>query len=152
MATVFLSLGSNLGNRKSLLQRAILLIGNDIGEILLESDIYESEAWGYMSENKFLNMAICISTKLLPEVLLGDLKKIEGTMGRKKSTGGYIDRSIDIDIIFYDDLVISKPEITIPHPHMANRRFVLQPLNDIAPDFIHPVLKKSVQNLLNNLA
>ncbi len=152
MATVYLSLGSNLGNRKSFLQRAISLIGNDIGDILLESDIYESEAWAYKSENMFLNMAICITTSLLPEDVLVNAKKIERKMGRQFSKGGYSDRPIDIDIIFYDDQVISTPELIIPHPHMASRLFVLHPLSDIAPDYIHPVLKKSVQSLLNNLS
>ena len=152
MAKVYLSLGSNLGNRKSFLQRAISFIDNDIGEVKYESDIYESEAWGYKSENMFLNMAVCITTSLLPEALLADIKKIEGEMGRQYSKSGYSDRHIDIDIIFYDDQVISTPGLTIPHPHMASRLFVLKPLSDIAPDFIHPVLKESVQSLLNKLA
>lgn len=152
MASVFLSLGSNLGDRKKSLEKALSLIEDDIGEVLSKSGIYETDAWDYKSENMFLNMAICITTSLLPEALLADIKKIEGKMGRQYSKVGYSDRPIDIDIIFYDDLIISTPEITIPHPHMASRRFVLQPLSDIAPDLIHPVLKKSVQTLLNKLA
>jgi 2-amino-4-hydroxy-6-hydroxymethyldihydropteridine diphosphokinase len=140
-----------MGDRRKFLSEAISHIDSAFGEVLLKSEIYETEAWGYKSNNKYLNMAICISTELLPEALLDGLKKTERKMGRKESVGGYTDRPIDIDIIFYDDLVISTPEITIPHPHMESRRFVLEPLNDIAPEYIHPVLNKTVLKLLKNM-
>lgn len=152
MARVFLSLGSNLGDRKKSLEKAISLIEVDIGEVLQRSEICETDAWGFGSKKKFLNMAICTITFLLPGDLLKGLKKIERTMGRQESKGGYNDRPIDIDIIFYDDLVISTPELIIPHPLMEKREFVLEPLNQIATDFIHPVLKESVQSLLNKLS
>lgn len=152
MASVFLSLGSNLGDRKKSLEKAISLIEADIGAVLQRSDFIETEPWGFGSKKRFLNMVICLNTLLRPEDLLYSLKKIESTMGRGESKGGYHDRPIDVDIIFYDDLVISTTELIIPHPLMEKREFVLEPLNQIAPDFIHPVLKESVQSLLNKLA
>ncbi len=152
MARVFLSLGSNLGDRRKSLEKAISLIEADIGNILITSAIYETEAWGYKSQNKFLNMALCINTSFLPEDLLKAINKIEQTMGRRKPEAGYSDRPIDVDIIFYDDLVVASEQLSIPHPLMEKRRFVLEPINEIAPDFIHPVLKTTVQSLLNNLA
>jgi len=152
MARVFLSLGSNLGDRRKSLEKAISLIEADIGNILITSAIYETDAWGYKSQNKFLNMALCINTSFLPEDLLKAINKIEQTMGRRKPEAGYSDRPIDVDIIFYDDLVVASEQLSIPHPLMEKRRFVLEPINEIAPDFIHPVLKTTVQSLLNNLA
>jgi len=150
MALVYLSLGSNLGDRRENLANALFQIETGIGRILEESGVHEYESWGYKSSNSFLNMAIVIDTSFMPDRLLEGLKNIESLLGRQESTGDYTDRSIDIDIIFYDKQVIDTPQLKVPHPLMEKRRFVLEPLNEIAPDFLHPVLKKRVHDLLNS--
>lgn len=150
MALSYLSLGSNLGDRRKNLTIALTHLDNNIGNILNKSGIYESEAWGYKSSNIFMNMVVAIDTSMEPEDLLGALKNIERIMGRGESAGAYADRQIDIDIIFYNSLVLSSPRLKIPHPLMADRRFVLEPLNEIAPDFIHPVLKLTVRELFSS--
>ena len=148
MAKAYLLLGSNIGDRSKYLSKAVSSIESTVGIIIYRSGIYETGAWGYSSKNNFLNMALRVDTTLEPEELLTTLKKIEKSLGRKASAGGYSDREIDIDIIFFDDVVLETDELTIPHPLMAERDFVLRPLNEIAPDFVHPVLGKSVQELL----
>jgi len=152
MASVYLSLGSNIDDRSLYLNKAISAIRSDIGQVIRGSGLYETEAWGYKSPKLFLNMALLVDTSLDPEQLLGTIKHIEKSMGRKNSSTGYSDREIDIDIIFYSDLQIESDTLTIPHPRMHKRRFVLEPLNEIAPDFVHPVLEKSVREMLASLS
>jgi 2-amino-4-hydroxy-6-hydroxymethyldihydropteridine diphosphokinase len=143
----YLLTGGNIGNRAGSLAEAITAIGKTCGKIKKASPVYETEAWGMKNQQAFLNQAICIDTKLSPVELLAAVLAIEQEMGRvRKEKNG--PRVIDIDIIFYNDLVIHEPGLTIPHPFIPDRRFALQCLADIAPDHEHPVLHKTISELL----
>jgi len=149
--TAYILLGGNQGNREKLLGQAIQLIKTNLGQIIKCSGLYESDAWGYKSESKFLNQVIQITTVFPPNQLLSELKKIESQLGRTRTEEkGYEDRSLDLDILFYNELIINKRELIIPHPRMHLRRFTLKPLAEIAGSVIHPYFKVSVENLLNN--
>lgn len=129
----YLSLGSNLGDRHATMQQAILLLGSKAGIVDRVSSAIETEPWGFESANKFLNMCVRITTTLSPEQLLVTTKDIELQLGRttKSVNGQYHDRPIDIDILTYDDLHINTPSLTLPHPHMHERDFVMIPLREI---------------------
>lgn len=144
---VYLSIGSNLGNRYLNLQKAILLIAKEVGGILKTSPVYENNAVGFNGDD-FLNACILLETSLPPMELLLQLKHIESCFGRKKNEEGYSSRSIDLDILYFNDLILNQARLSIPHPRMAERSFVLKPLADIAPQFYHPLLKKNTRNLL----
>ncbi len=150
MNTVYLVLGSNVGNRADNIQDAIEELKNRGLTILKKSSLYNTAPWGYIEQSDFLNMALKCSTNLCPYSLLKEIKDIEKKMGRKE-TIRYGPRIIDIDIIFYNNLILKSEQLTIPHPIMHKREFVLKPLCEIAPDFIHPELKLSVKQLLDNL-
>ncbi len=141
---VYLSLGSNLGNRQENLDRALKLLSERMrmGKV---SSIYDTEAVGPISQPRFLNLACEVFTRLAPEGLLALVKGIELKMGRYSRSGE--PRIIDIDIILYGDQVINTPSLVVPHPKMHERSFVLVPLAEIAPDFVHPVLKKTMKEL-----
>lgn len=129
---VFLSLGSNLGDRNAALQTAIRQTGARIGHVSAVSSIHETTPWGFESEQNFLNMAIRVETRLLPRQVLYITQAIEREMGRKtKSQGAYEDRIIDIDLILYDQLTMHTPELTLPHPQYRKREFVMKPLKEI---------------------
>jgi len=130
---LYLSLGSNLGDREQMLHRAIELIGERIGTVQRVSSFIETEPWGFQSEHPFLNAACMVLTTLSPEQCLKETQKIERELGRtKKSKNGiYHDRPIDIDLLLYDDLKLSTPKLTLPHPHMYERDFVMIPLREI---------------------
>ena len=136
MATLYLSLGTNLGDRQSNLETAIALIGQRIGTVSAKSDIIETEPWGFESSNRFLNMAIKVETLLQPLETLDATKEIERQLGRteKSVNGQYHDRVIDIDMLMYDNIVMNTPELTLPHPLMHQRPFVMEPLAQIAPE------------------
>lgn len=129
----YLSLGSNLGDRHATMQSAILLLDSQAGTVDRVSSAIETEPWGFKSANKFLNMCVRITTTLSPEQLLTTTKNIELQLGRttKSVNGQYHDRPIDIDILTYDDLHINTPSLTLPHPHMHERDFVMIPLREI---------------------
>lgn len=129
----YLSLGSNLGDRHATMQSAILLLGKQAGTVDRVSSAIETEPWGFKSANKFLNMCVRIITPLSPEQLLATTKDIELQLGRttKSVNGQYHDRPIDIDILTYDDIHINTPSLTLPHPHMHERDFVMIPLREI---------------------
>lgn len=133
MHTVYLSLGSNLGDRKATMRRAIGLLNERAGSVDRQSSFIETEPWGFESTNKFLNMCVRLLTTLSPEQLLMATKQIERELGRtqKSVNGKYHDRPIDIDILMYDDLQLSTPDLTLPHPHMQERDFVMIPLREI---------------------
>lgn len=133
MHTVYLSLGSNLGNREENLHTAITEIGKLVGEVVRQSTFYVTEPWGFKSENLFANAAICCHTTHTPREVLQLTQKIERKMGRgKKSIGGqYHDRIIDIDILLFDDITVDEPDLKIPHPLMHERDFVMKPLHEI---------------------
>ena len=141
MPTLYLSLGTNLGDRRSNLETALTLIGRRIGTVQDKSGIIETEPWGFESTNRFLNMVAKVLTKLDPLDVLHTAQEIEKQMGRtvKSSNSVYHDRIIDIDILLYDDLVMKTDELTIPHPLMYKRSFVMQPLAEIAPDLVKNV-------------
>ncbi len=144
--TVYLSLGSNLGDRAANLRRAIASLPPQL-TVHAKSNLYETPPWGYTQQDAFLNQAVQAETYLEPEALLKHLKRLETALGRTE-TFRYGPRVIDIDILFYDDLVLETPLLTIPHPHLHERGFVLLPLMDIAPDHIHPLSGKSVREML----
>lgn len=145
--TIYLSLGSNLGDRLQNLRRAVQSITESVGFVTKQSKIYETQSWGY-SDSDYLNMAIAVQTTLPPTLLLKAINTIETQMGRVRSGNGYEARPIDIDILFYGGEIIDTPHLTIPHPRIPLRRFVLQPMSDIAPDFVHPTMDKTMAVLL----
>ena len=149
MAIAYLALGTNIGNKRRNMITAAALLAERVGDVLALSGFYETEPWGFQSENTFLNAALQLETALSPLELLKATQDIEIEMGRtQKSNGAYHDRIIDIDILLYDDLVLQTPELTLPHPLMHERLFVMEPLAEIAPNVIHPVFKKPVISLL----
>lgn len=152
MAThkIYLLVGSNLGDRKKNLQTAIdyLKAGLNISEFKA-SAIYESEPWGFVHQPWFLNCALQFNTSLSPIILLQKIKEIELTMGRQPSAKWH-ERLIDIDILFYDNIVLKRPQLIIPHPHLHKRKFTLVCLHDLSPAYIHPVLRKRISTLLKN--
>jgi len=151
MHQVFLSAGGNLNNTEEKFERLFSLLQERAGKIMLKSSYYQSDAWGFESEYPFINIALEIQTELSPFELLRETKSIEKKLGREeKTTTSYQDRTMDIDIIFYDNAIIKTLNLEIPHPRMHLRDFVLTPLNEICPNFIHPVLKKNIAILKNS--
>ena len=146
VSTVYLGLGSNLGDRRKEIESALALIVGRVGVIHAVSRFYETQPWGYDSREQYLNVATKVETALKPTELLLVTQTIESDIGRHHKTinGEYLDRPIDIDILIYDDLILQTPTLTIPHPLMHQRAFVLQPLAEIAPHVIHPVLQKTI--------
>lgn len=147
---VFLSIGTNIGDLNNNIRFAKDKIEKKIGKIVKQSAVYETSPWGFESKNNFYNQVIKISTFLNPYILLGEIKDVEREMGRKteKNDGVYLSRIIDIDILFYGDQLISSGDLIIPHKFLQDRLFVLVPLNEIAPDFVHPLLNKRITTLL----
>lgn len=149
MRKAFLSLGTNLGERDKNLAKAIRYINMSVGHIIDLSGIYETEPWGFESDTKFLNMVVEIITDLTPHELLANCKDIENKLGRDRSMAiGYSSRIIDIDILFYEKEIVSDPDLVLPHPHIQSRRFILEPLAEIAPEFVHPQLNLTTKQLL----
>lgn len=148
MHNIFLSLGSNVGDRKENLQHAKRLLQEKTGTITLSSSVYETEPWGFVHNKYFYNQVICLRTKLDAFRLLKEIKHTETALGRKDTTNQYAARIIDIDILFYDDLIIETEALQLPHPLIAQRLFVLVPFEEIAPFFIHPVHNITIRQLL----
>ena len=136
MATLYLSLGTNLGDRRSNLETALTHIAREVGTVISSSDVIETKPWGFDSSNSFLNMAVKVETLLQPLEVLHATQDIERQMGRSEKSVNreYKDRLIDIDLLLYDDIVMNTPELTIPHPLMYQREFVMKPLLQIAPE------------------
>jgi 2-amino-4-hydroxy-6-hydroxymethyldihydropteridine diphosphokinase len=144
----FIGIGTNTGLREKNIDSAIDLISGKAGSILRLSPVYETEPWGFNSDMKFLNLIAETDTWLTPADLLSSLLSIENLMGRRRGGTGYTSRIIDLDIIFYDTLIIAGGGVVIPHPLLKERKFVLVPLCDIAPGFTDPLTGKSVAQLL----
>lgn len=142
---VYLSLGTNLGNRAANLKGAISSLAPQM-TVKAKSKVYETPPWGYEDQPNFFNQVVSARTYIEPLPLLRHLKRLEVALGRK-ATFKYGPRLIDIDILFYDDLVLDEPSLVIPHPHLHERAFVLLPMMDIAPDLLHPVKRKSIREL-----
>ena len=144
-----LLLGINLGDKLINLKHAVKCIENAIGKIVCKSSIYETEPWGFKSKELFYNMTIEVETKLNPNELLKELKKIEFKIGRTRTHNNcYENRIIDLDILFYDDVIINTNELNLPHSKLHLRKFTLIPLNEIKPKLIHTLLKKEISTLL----
>jgi 2-amino-4-hydroxy-6-hydroxymethyldihydropteridine diphosphokinase len=150
MIDVFLLLGSNLGDRRLFLQRAISLIASGIAPVVSQSSVYETQSWGKSDAPDYLNQVILLKTDLSARQVLQRALDIENILGRKREEK-WGSRTIDIDILFYGQQVIAEPDLIIPHPQLHNRRFTLAPLSEIAPELIHPLLHKSIFYLKTEL-
>lgn len=156
-ANVIVGLGSNIGDRKAFLARALDMIGKEAGRIVASSSVWETEPWGFDAEELFLNMVIALDTSIDPPHLIQRFRSIEGRMGRPKAEGKrglagrgiYESRIIDIDILLWGDRVISIPGLEVPHPKIADRRFVLIPLCEVAPGAVHPVTGLTATEMLD---
>jgi len=146
MSKVYFSIGSNKGNRSGLINEAIDKIDIIIGKVVLKSSIYETKSWGFNSNN-FYNICILLESTLTPELILNKILTIEKDMGRLKTTDQYSDRYIDIDILFFDNMIVNSKSLEIPHPRIQLRKFVLIPMLELTPDLIHPILNKSIRQL-----
>lgn len=149
MVRAFILLGSNEGNRSDYLEKARLGLNATCGKVVSMSGVYETAAWGNTAQAAFLNQVISIDTKLDPHHLLHSILDIESSLGRIR-TKKWASRTVDIDILFYGDHIMNTGELTIPHPAIAERRFTLVPMAEIAPALVHPVLKKSMKRLLQD--
>lgn len=149
MNTAYLLTGSNVGNREKYLAEARQEINESCGKIIKASSLYETAAWGKTDQPSFLNQALAVETSLKAEQLIRAILNIEKKMGRIRKEK-YGSRIIDIDILLFNEEIYSGPSLVIPHPEMQNRRFVLEPLTEIAPTIIHPVFKKSIADLLEH--
>ncbi len=148
MNKVYLGLGSNLEDREGKLTQAIREIQEKIGDVVSRSSFYDTAPWGFVSSHRFLNAVIEVDTSLAPQALLAATQAIERELGRKtKTTEGYEDRPIDIDILYYNQSVLKEEDLIIPHPLLQERDFVLRPLLEIAPLWEHPLLHKTTQTL-----
>lgn len=148
--TVYLGLGTNTGNKQENMRRAIENLSLALGSPIACSTFMESEPWGFESDNTFLNCVVAFSTSMPPLALLDTTEQIERSMGRtsKSLNGQYSDRIIDIDILFYGDEIIDCERLTVPHPLLHKRSFVLRPLHEIAPQLTHPAMGRTIDELL----
>lgn len=153
MANVYLGLGTNLGNKTENLRTAVDKINEKIGEVTSLSSFFETAPWGFQSDNSFLNAALCVRTSLSPLEVLSLTQDIERSLGRlhKSVNGVYSDRIIDIDLLLYDDLVLSDDKLVLPHPLMTERSFVLLPLAEIAANVMHPAIHRTIGELASDI-
>ena len=152
MSELLLGLGSNLGESKTQINKAKDLIESTIGKIRSASSLYETEPWGIKDQPWFINQVILCNTKLLPDEILDKIQAIEKELGRIRNYKKNAERTIDIDILFINHQIITQEDLVIPHPRIAERRFVLLPLHEIYPDFVHPVTQEPVWKLLEKCA
>ena len=144
-------IGSNLGQREEIINQSVEMMSERCGKVVAVSSLYETEPWGFVAEQDFLNQVVAVRTEKLPHELLSELMKIEKELGRERhSVEGYESRPIDLDILYYDDLIINDDDLILPHPRLHQRKFVLMPLCDIAADFIHPVFIRTNKELLED--
>jgi 2-amino-4-hydroxy-6-hydroxymethyldihydropteridine diphosphokinase len=149
MIKLYILLGGNLGDKQMVFSDARARLSQQVGTITNQSAIYETEPWGFESNDIFWNQAIEISTAFSPNEILLETQQIEQTLGRVRKANQYDSRTIDIDILFCGDQVIQTENLVVPHPRIQERKFALVPLCEIAPELIHPVFQKSIQQLLD---
>jgi len=150
MIDVFLLLGSNLGNREGFLKDAIQHIEEEVAPVIKTSSVYETQSWGKTDLPDYLNQVVLLQTTLPAQQVLQKILAIEIEMGRKREEK-WGSRIIDIDILFYGESIIEEPNLIVPHPQLHNRRFTLEPLEELAPEFVHPVLNKNILALKKEL-
>ncbi len=150
MNTIFLSIGSNSGNRVAHLNQILTRIHNQAGKINAMSHVYETTPWGFESNDVFLNLAVEIESDLSPHNLLNSLQHIEQTSKKKSSGDQYISRTADIDILLYNDIIMTDNDLVVPHPLMHLRAFCIIPLSDIAAHLLHPVFRKKIREFVPN--
>ncbi|WPU92530.1 2-amino-4-hydroxy-6-hydroxymethyldihydropteridine diphosphokinase [Mucilaginibacter sabulilitoris] len=150
MDNIFLLLGSNLGDRKSFLNQAIAYIEAEIAPVIRASSVYETQSWGKTDAPDYLNQVLMLRGELPAGELLQKILAIESKLGRRREEK-WGSRTIDIDILFYGDAVINEPRLQVPHPELHNRRFTLEPLAEIASDFVHPISHKNILQLKSEL-
>ncbi|MDB5009007.1 MAG: 2-amino-4-hydroxy-6-hydroxymethyldihydropteridine diphosphokinase [Mucilaginibacter sp.] len=150
MINVFLLLGSNLGDRRLFINQAIKLIADDIAPVLKASSLYETQAWGKNDAPDYLNQVVALQTGLSPQNVLEKILHIENMLGRRRQEK-WGSRTIDIDILFYGQEIVNDPALRIPHPELHKRRFTLEPLAEIAPEFVHPLLNKNILQIKSEL-
>lgn len=148
MHNLIVGIGSNVGNRVEFINTANTYIINEIGNIKMSSSLYETKAWGNTQQSNFINCVVVVETSLLPLEIIEKLLIIEKNMGRIRSQK-WSERIIDLDILFYNDVQINTPGLIIPHPHIQERNFVLDPINEIWPEFIHPKYLKTINRIKN---
>ena len=149
----YLNIGSNIGNRRDNLYRAVVALAAGTGGCAVSS-IIESEPWGFESDNRFMNLGISLESDIEPHEMLDRIHDIErrlGSASHRDADGGYIDRLVDIDIVAIDDLVIDTPTLQVPHPHLPERDFFLKPMTQLAPDWRHPVTGLTANQMLEKL-
>jgi 2-amino-4-hydroxy-6-hydroxymethyldihydropteridine diphosphokinase len=152
MTKLYILLGGNLGDKGKIFSEARVNLNSLIGEITAQSAVYETEPWGFESTDLFWNQVLEITTRLSPEEVLRKTQQTELELGRIRKSNQYDSRIIDIDILFYGDEIIELPNLEIPHPRIQERKFVLVPLNEIAPGLKHPVFQKTISQLLADCA
>jgi 2-amino-4-hydroxy-6-hydroxymethyldihydropteridine diphosphokinase len=150
MHTVYLSLGGNMGDKAANFTKAYACIKQTLGNLTTRSSVYDTPPWGFHAENNFWNQVVILETELTPEALLEEIHAIEALFGRKRNSGGYLSRAMDIDILYYDDLTLHTRDLIIPHPLIPQRKFVLTPLAEIAPELKHPILQITSLQMLRN--